>query len=256
MNNNLEYIDGLVSIITPVYNAERFIAETIKSVKMQTYDNWEMILVDDVSSDNSEKIIKEFQEKDKRIKYVKLNENSGAAVARNIGIEKAKGRYIAFLDSDDLWKREKLQKQIQFMKENDYGFTFTSYELMKEDGTKLDKMVKVPNKIDYNGLLKNTIIGCLTVIVDRDKVGDFKMPLIRKGQDTATWLSILKNHNYAYGLNEILGEYRVVNGSISSNKIGALKRTWRIYREVEHLNLAKSCFVFSCYVINAIKKRI
>lgn len=256
MNNNLEYIDGLVSIITPVYNAERFIAETIKSVQMQTYDNWEMILVDDVSSDNSEKIIKEFQEKDKRIKYVKLKENSGAAVARNKGIEKSKGRYIAFLDSDDLWKFEKLQKQIQFMKENDYGFTFTSYELMKEDGTKLDKVVKVPNKIDYNGLLKNTIIGCLTVTIDREKIGDFRMPLIRKGQDTATWLLILKNHNYAYGLNEVLAEYRVVNGSISSNKIGALKRTWKIYREVEDLNLTKSCFVFSCYIINALKKRI
>lgn len=255
MNNNLEYIDGLVSIITPVYNAERFIVETIKSVQRQTYDNWEMILVDDVSSDNSEKIIKEFQEKDKRIKYIKLKENSGAAVARNKAIEKSKGRYIAFLDSDDLWKCEKLQKQIQFMKENDYGFTFTSYELMKEDGTKLDKVVKVPNKIDYNGLLKNTIIGCLTVIVDREKIGDFRMPLIRKGQDTATWLKILKTYKYCYSLNENLADYRLVQGSISSNKIGALKRTWNMYKNIEKLPFTKCLYVFTCYTLNAIKKR-
>lgn len=255
MDKNLQYVDGLVSIITPVYNAEKFVAETIKSVQAQSYTNWEMILVDDVSSDNSEKIIKEFQEKDNRIKYIKLKENSGAAVARNMAIENAKGRYIAFLDSDDLWKPEKLEKQIKFMNDNNYGFTFTSYELMKEDGTKLNKLVKVPNRIDYDGLLKNTIIGCLTVVVDREIVGDFRMPLLRKGQDTATWLKILKTYEYCYGINENLAEYRLVQGSISSNKIGALKRTWNTYRNVERLNFIKCSYVFTCYTLNAIKKR-
>ncbi len=256
MIENLSYIDDLVSIITPVYNAERFVAETIKSVQAQTYTNWEMILVDDVSSDNSEKIIKEFQEKDNRIKYIKLKENSGAAVARNTAIENARGRYIAFLDSDDLWKSNKLETQINFMKENKYGFTFASYELMSEDGNNLNKVVKVPQKINYDGLLKNTIIGCLTVVIDRNLVGDFKMPLLRKGQDTATWLKILKNYKYAYGINENLANYRLVKGSISSNKIGALKRTWNTYRNVEKLSLIKAWYVFSCYVINALKKRV
>lgn len=254
MKNN--YIDDLVSIITPVYNAERFIEETIKSVQAQTYTNWEMILVDDLSSDNSESIIKKFQKQDDRIKYIKLKENSGAAVARNTAIENARGRYIAFLDSDDLWKYNKLEKQIDFMKSNNYGFTFTSYELMNEDGCNLNKIVKVPNKINYDGLLKNTIIGCLTVVIDRKLVGDFRMPLLRKGQDTATWLKILKSYEYAYSLKENLANYRLVEGSISSNKIGALKRTWNTYRKVEKLSLIKSIYVFGHYTINAIKKRV
>ena len=143
------------------------------------------------------------------------------------------------------------------MKEHKYGFTFTSYELMSEDGKNLNKIVQVPQKINYDGLLKNTIIGCLTVVIDRKLVGDFRMPLLRKGQDTATWLKILKNNcKYAYSMNENLANYRLVEGSISSNKIGALKRTWNTYRNVEKLSLIKSCYVFSFYVLNAIKKRI
>lgn len=256
MNSKDKYVDGLVSIITPVYNAEKFIEKTIKSVQIQTYTNWEMILVDDLSQDNSGEIIKKIQKNDNRIKYIKLKENSGAAVARNTAIENANGRYIAFLDSDDLWKRNKLEKQISFMKENNCGFTFTSYEIMSEEGINLNKIVQVPKKINYDGLLKNTIIGCLTVVIDRKLVGDFGMPLIRKGQDTATWLKILKNYEYAYGINENLANYRLVKRSISSNKIGALKRTWNTYRNVEKLSLIKSCYVFICYIINAIKKRM
>lgn len=252
----MEYIDDLVSIITPVYNADRFIKETIESVQQQTYKNWEMILVDDLSTDKSEEIIKSMQKEDSRIRYIKLKQNSGAAIARNIAIEKARGRYIAFLDSDDLWKYNKLEKQIKFMRENNYGFTFTSYELMSEDGTNLNKIVKVPQKINYDGLLKNTIIGCLTVVIDRELVLDFKMPLLRKGQDTATWLKILRNYPYAYSIDENLAKYRLVEGSISSNKLGALKRTWNTYRNVEKLSLIKSCYVFIYYIINAIKKRL
>lgn len=255
MDKQINYIGDLVSIITPVYNAEKFVEETIKSVQAQTYSNWEMILVDDLSTDRSEEIIKRIQNKDERIKYIKLNENSGAAVARNTAIENAKGRYIAFLDSDDLWKSTKLEKQLKFMKENNCGFTFTSYELMNEEGSNLNKVIKVPKRINYNGLLKNTIIGCLTVIIDRKLVGDFRMPLIRKGQDTATWLKILRSYEYAYGINENLANYRLVKGSISSNKLSALKRTWYIYRSVENITLVKSIYVFNCYVLRAIAKR-
>lgn len=249
--------DSLVSIITPVYNAERFIEETIKSVKAQTYSEWELILVDDYSTDNSNDIIMKYSKEDERIRYIKLEKNSGAAVSRNTAIANAKGRYIAFLDSDDIWYHNKLEKQINFMKREDIAFSFTSYELMKEDGTILNKVVKVPKEIDYNKYLKNTIIGCLTVVVDRFKIGDFKMPNIRSNQDMATWLYIMRDRGCnAYGLNECLAKYRLVNGSISNNKVKAAKSVWNVYRNIENLSIIKSSYVFIRYAISAILKRL
>lgn len=251
--------NALVSIITPVYNVEKFIAETIESVINQTYKEWELILVDDCSTDRSAAIIKLYSEKDSRIKYHKLEKNSGAAVARNTALRIAEGRYVAFLDSDDLWENSKLSIQLDFMKKNNIEFSFTDYSLITEDGNsynKLNKTITVPKIIDYNFLLKNTIILCSSVIIDRNIVGDFKMPLIRAGQDTATWLSILKKGYKAYGLNENLAKYRQVEGSISSNKIKAIKRTWNLYRNIEKLGLFRSMYYFSCYSFNAIKKRI
>ena len=245
-----------VSVITASYNAGRFIEETIKSVLEQTYDNLELIIVDDCSTDNTEEIVKKYMKIDLRVKFYKLEKNSGAAVVRNTALEKAKGRFIAFLDSDDVWDRDKLEKQINFMKKNNYGFSFTSYRLMNEKGILLNKEVRVPSQIKYEQLLKNTIIGCLTVIIDKDIIGDFRMPLVRAGQDTATWLSILRKGNIAYGYDEVLASYRLVDGSISSNKLKALKRTWNTYRKLENLNLIKSTYYFVYYVLNAIRKRI
>ncbi|MDM0469396.1 glycosyl transferase [Clostridium perfringens] len=244
-----------ISIITASYNAERFIKNTIESVLKQTYQNWEMIIIDDCSSDNTESIVNRYVELDKRIKFYKLEKNSGAAIARNLGINKANGEFIAFLDSDDLWDENKLEKQIEFMKERKIGFSFTGYRLMKENGELLNKEIMVPEKVDYNSLLKNTIIGCLTVMIDKRIIGEFKMPELRAGQDTATWLSILRKGNIAYGYNEILASYRLVNGSISSNKMKALKRTWNIYRNVENLSLYKSIYCFLFYSKNAFLKR-
>lgn len=246
----------LVSIVTPVYNSARFISETIDSIQSQTYSNWELLLIDDCSSDNSYEIIKNYMKDDDRIKYIKLEKNSGAAVSRNTGIKNAKGRFIAFVDSDDLWQSKKLEIQVKYMLKNKIAFSFTSYRYMKEDGTLTNKIAKAPNKINYNGLLKNTIIGCSTVLIDRYIMGDFTMPLVRRGQDTATWLQLLKREKYAYGINEALVNYRLVGNSISSNKIKALKRTWNTYRNVEKLGLLKSSYVFCFYVFNAIKKRI
>lgn len=248
--------EPLVSIITPVYNAEQFLSETIESVKNQTYQNWEMILVDDCSKDNSADIIKEFQNTDDRIKYIRLEKNSGASVSRNTGITNAKGRFIAFVDSDDIWNPDKLEKQVSYMLENKVGFTFTSYRYMKENGEPTNKVAKAPQKIDYNGLLKNTIIGCSTVVIDRDIVGSFEMPLVRRGQDTATWLKILRTEEFAYGIEEDLVKYRLVGDSLSSNKIKAIKRTWNTYRNVENLGIFKSCYVFCFYAFNAVKKRL
>ena len=246
----------LVSIITPVYNAEKFLSETIESVQKQTYNNWELLLIDDCSRDNSKQIIDEFRQNDKRIRYIKMEKNVGAAVTRNEGIKRASGRFIAFIDSDDIWEKDKLKSQVDYMLKENIGFTFTSYRYMKENGTKTNKVARAPFKIDYEGLLKNTIIGCSTVVIDKNIIGEFEMPLVRKGQDTATWLQILRKEKYAYGLSDVFVNYRLVDGSISSDKIKALKRTWNTYRNVEQLGIMKSSYVFCFYVANAIKKRL
>ncbi|APZ49225.1 glycosyl transferase [Jeotgalibaca sp. PTS2502] len=248
--------EELVSIVTPVFNAEKYIADTIQSVLNQTYENIELLLVDDCSRDLSREIIESLAINDSRIRYIRLQENSGAAVARNTGIKNAKGRYIAFIDSDDMWKADKLKKQLTFMQENDYPFTYTSYETITEEGHLKKGTVNVPEKISYTGLLKNTAIACSTVLIDREIIGDFRMPLVRKGQDTATWLLLLRNIPYAYGLNEVLTSYRKVPGSISSNKVDALKRTWNTYYRLEKLPFPKAAYYFSWYVWNALRKRI
>ena len=248
--------DNLVSIITPVYNAERFLKYTIESVLQQEYKEGEIILVDDCSTDNSENIIKEYIKKDNRIRYIKLEKNSGAAVSRNTAIKNARGRYIAFLDSDDIWTKNKLKVQIDFMKKNNIGFSFSSYQVMTEDGVLINRIIKVPKIIDYKEYLKNTIIGCLTVVIDRKICGNFSMVNIRKNQDMATWLSILKKGNIAYGINESLGIYRLVDGSISNNKFKAAKSVWYTYRSIEKLNFIKSSYYFIAYSYNAVKKRL
>lgn len=244
-----------LTVITPVYNAEEFLGETIESVLNQTYENFEYLLIDDCSTDSSAAIIKKYEEKDARIKYIKLNENSGAAVARNKGLEKARGRYIAFVDSDDIWYPEKLEKQLAFMQENNRAFTYTKYERISEKGEVLGTP-NFPKRLNYTGLLKNTAIACSTVVIDKKIIGDFRMPLVRKGQDTATWLQILKEHDYAYLLDEVLNQYRAREGSLSSDKFGALKRTWNTYRNLEELPLYKAIYYFVFYSLNAVKRRL
>lgn len=246
----------LVSIITPVYKAEKFIRETIQSVQEQTYENWEMILVNDVSPDKSVDIINEEATRDSRIRLLHLEENSGAAIARNTAINAAKGKFIAFLDSDDYWHPEKLERQIQYMIERDLPFSFTAYEIMTEDGTKTGKIVRVPEQIDYEGLLRNTIIGCLTVVLDKEKIGKIEMVNIRTRQDLVLWLDILKRGHIAYGLNEVLAYYRKVEGSISSNKFKTAQRNWKVYREIEGLSLLKSVFVFLSYAYHGFRKSL
>lgn len=247
----------LISIISPVYNAEKFLQATIDSVQNQTFRDWEYLLVDDCSSDMSADIIKKYQEEDSRIKLVQLEKNSGAAVARNTGLEQAKGRYIAFIDSDDCWANDKLAEQLTFMQTENHGFTYTNFALIGEDGAIIKEKVNLPKSLNYHGLLKNTAIACSTVMIDRQVVGDFRMPLVRKGQDTATWLKIMRETKItAYGIDQVLNYYRQVEGSISSNKIGALKRTWNTYRNLEKLPLPKAVYYFSHYVIQAILRRL
>lgn len=247
---------SLVSIIMPSFNSSLFIEDSIKSVLNQSYKNWELIIVDDFSKDNSVEIINSFVQKDSRIIAKYLNKNSGAAIARNIGLNLAKGNYIAFLDSDDLWKPNKLETHIKFMVENNYSMTYSNYELINEKGIKLNKEIKVPSSITYDQYLKNTIIGCLTVVINRDIVGDFHMPNIRTSQDMATWLQILKNGYTAYGIKQSLAYYRLVASSNSSKKIKAAKDVWKVYRDIENLSLFYSCVCFLGYVLNALIKRL
>ena len=248
----------LVSIITPVYNCENYIRETVDSVRNQTYKNWEMLLVDDCTPDRSAEIAKAYAEIDDRIKYIKLKENSGAAVARNTGLANAKGRYIAYLDADDIWHPDKLEKQIEFMNKNGYGFTCCDYEVITDDGQSLNKFVSMPETISYDGLLRNTIIQTVGVIVDT-KIVDKKyleMPLVRRGQDMGTWLQILKNGYEFHGQNEVLAKYRRVKNSLSSNKLKAMKRTWNLYRKVEKLSIVRSAWCFVGYAYHAAQKRV
>lgn len=232
----------LVSVITPTFNCGAYILETIRSVQAQTFDNWEMIIVDDCSTDDTKEIVGQACEKDPRIKYVRLKTNSGAAVARTEAMKLAKGNYMAFLDSDDLWKPEKLEKQLAFMEENRYPFTATAYEKIDESGRKLNKIVNVIDRTSYNRLLLDCPIGNSTVMYDVDKMGKFEVPNIKKRNDDALWLKMLKQEKYIYGLQEVLMEYRVRPNSISSNKLSLVKYHWKLYREIEHLSVLRSAF--------------
>ena len=247
-----------VSIITPVYNCERYIRQTINSVLEQTYEEWELILVDDCSPDGSKEIIKQYQKNDSRIRYVRLKNNRGAALARNVGLKVSTGRFVAYLDADDVWLPCKLEKQVKFMKDNDLQFSCCDYEEIDENGESLNKIVHMPKTITYNQLLRNTIIQTVGVIADTDKVDKrlLVMPNVRRGQDSATWLKMLRNGVSFVGQNEVLAQYRRAPGSLSSNKFKAMKRTWYLYRKVEKLSLIKSASCMIGWAYHACAKRV
>lgn len=245
---------NLVSIITPMYNSEKYIGITIESALNQTYKDWEMIIVDDCSSDNSPKIVKEYAKNDERIKYIKTDSNKGVSNARNIALKMANGQFISFLDSDDIWDEDKLKKQVDFMKKNKCTISFTAYELIDENNEKLNKIINVPKIVDYNTLLKGNILGCLTVMIDKSKLDfEIKMSGVRH-EDYVLWLSILKKGHIAYGINEVLAEYRKSITSLSGNKIKSAIWTWKIYRNIEQIPLYKCIYYFIHYGINGIKK--
>ncbi|WP_271400377.1 glycosyltransferase family 2 protein [Salinicoccus roseus] len=246
----------VISVITPAYNSERFIKTTIQSVLDQTYQNWEMVIVDDQSKDNTVRYVKEMQEKDNRIRLIELEENSGSAVARNTALENAQGRYIAFLDSDDSWMPEKLEQQLAFMQERDIAFSFTSYVRTLEDGVVTDYVSKTPRKVDWDALMKRCVIGCLTVMLDTQKTGPVRMVNIRTRQDYALWLELTRRGFKAHGLKKVLAKYRVVGGSISSNKLKAAKRNWYLFRHIESLSLLKTLWYFGHYAVIAVKDLI
>lgn len=245
-----------VSIITPSYNSSLFIEECVQSVLCQSFNDWELLIVDDCSKDNSVSLIESITKGDSRIKLIALDENVGAAEARNVAIRQAQGKYIAFLDSDDVWKSDKLEKQIAFMKSENIAFSFTSYQPMSENGHDFYAVIQAPKSISYQQYLRNTIIGCLTVIIDREKTDDFEMPNIRSSHDMALWLQIMKRGFKAYGLQENLASYRIVSSSNTAKKWKAAKEVWDVYRKVEKLSIIYSAFNFLGYAFNAVKKRM
>lgn len=222
---------GLVSIITPSYNCSQFIGETIESIQAQTYQNWELLITDDCSSDNSREVINDYVSRDSRIKLLKLDKNSGAGVARNNSIKEAKGRFIAFCDSDDRWYPEKLEKQLAFMEANDCVLSYSSYDVCDEEG-RICGYVKCRKSLNKAKILQDNGIGCLSAIYNADKIGKYYMPKIRKRQDWCLWISIINDHKKALGIQEPLALYRDRSCSISSNKIEMLKYNYRVYREV------------------------
>ena len=247
----------LVSIITPTYNSKEFIREAIQSVQSQTYEYWEMLIVDDASSDDTCKIVSNFVENDERITLIKQSQNGGAAVARNVAINKAKGRYIAFLDSDDIWMEEKLERQLALFKKTNSPLIYSMYEKIDQFGCKTGRIVTVPARIDYAGLLNATVIATVTAIYDTDRVGRVLMPDIRRRQDYALWLRILRKGGEAHAVMEPLAYLRKRPRSISSNKISGIKSIWAVYREIEKLSVSESLFHFCNYAFRAfLKSRI
>ena len=241
-----------VSIIIPMYNSAKHIEKCINSVINQTYTNIEIIVVDDNSSDNSAGIIE--SKYDNRIKIIKLNNNVGAASARNIGIDASTGDLICFLDSDDYWVLDKLEKQVNFIEKNNYVFIYSDYAYLKNE--KVNHIAHVPKSITYKKALKNTTIFTSTVMFNMEYLSkaDIHMPNVKKGQDTATWWQVLKKGYTAYAINEVLAYYRVGEKSLSSNKIKALKRTWNLYKR-ENITYFKKIYYFNCYLWNAVKRR-
>ncbi len=249
--------NGLISIVVPVYQVERFIQETIESVQKQTYENWELLLVDDCSKDKSCALIEEKAAKDERIRLIRQETNQGAAAARNSGIRHAEGRYLCFLDSDDLWDHDKLECELQFMQEKQAGFVFTGYEFADEYGKGLGKIVRVPEEISYSEALKNTTIFTSTVMIDRSKIKDedIFMPKIAS-EDTATWWHLLKVYGKAYGLDKNLVKYRRSANTLSSNKVEAIKRIWKLYRKQERLNVIYSAYCMCFWALRAVLRRV
>ncbi len=245
----------LVSIVTPVFNSANFLPETLNSIRTQTFEDFEHLVVDDGSTDESVSILERYASQDVRIRIIRLKGNNGPAKARNAAIESARGRYIAFVDSDDLWLPQKLELQLAFMAEKQAPVSFTSYLKMTEGGVNTGGIVKAMAMVSYKNLLKSNFIGCSTAIYDTQLVGKVFMPDILKRQDYGLWLKIAKAGHIAYGMSTPLVRYRLRENSVSSNKFVAAKYHWKVLREVETVGLIRSVFYFIQYAYLGIRKQ-
>ena len=252
-------MSDLVSIIVPVYNVENFIGQTMDCVLAQTYRSWELLLVEDCSTDSTAALIRQYMERtgDPRIRLISQASNGGAARARDRGLMEAKGRFVSYLDADDLWEPEKLEKELAFMKEKDAAFAFTGYEFADETGKGMGKVVHVPEMLTYKQALSNTTIFTTTVMFDLEKLKkeQLEMPVM-KSEDTALWFRVLRSGVTAYGLDDNLVKYRRAGKSLSSNKLEAIRRIWNLYRRAEGMNVINSAWHFCFWALRAVKRRI
>ena len=258
-------MEPMISVVIPVYNSQSFIKETILTVVNQSFSNWELILVDDKSVDQSVSVIRNTIKELEQNRTIKLGQirlleevtNHGAYFVRNLGVDAAKGRYLCYLDADDLWKPEKLEMQLAFMQKNEIAFSFTSYEFADTKGIGTGKVAWVPKELTYKKALKNTIIFTSTVMFDLTKIEKemIKMPAIGS-EDTATWWKILSKGYHAYGIHEVTTLYRRSEGTLSSNKGRGIVRIWNLYRKVAHLNVLKSSYYFCHFAVNATLRRL
>ncbi|MEO6175949.1 MAG: glycosyltransferase family 2 protein [Flavobacterium circumlabens] len=239
----------LVSIIIPTYNTEKFIESTLQSVQKQTYKIWEMILVDDASTDQTVAIIERYAQKDDRIKLFKLSKNSGNGFARNVAVEKATGKYIAYLDADDVWLPEKLEKQIDFLKANNLPFTFSFYDCIDEEGNNLHRRVEAPLNLTYRQLFFCNYVGNLTAIYDAEYFGKITLPASQKRQDWRLWLTIVKQIKTTKPVPEPLAFYRIRKDSISSSKFKLIKHNFEVYRQFHGYNSVSSVFLMIRFLI-------
>ena len=252
-------VNETVSIIVPVYNAEKFIVETMEHVAAQTYEDWELLLVVDGCGDDCARVIREYQKStgEKRLRLMVNEENMGAARSRNRGLLAARGRYIAYVDADDLWRPEKLERQLQYMREKQAAFVFTGYEFADEEGAGTGRVVHVPSRLTYREALKNTTIFTSTVMFDTQRIPRemLEMPEI-KSEDTALWWKVLREGHTAWGLDQNLVLYRRPRQSLSSNKLEAVRRIWNLYRRAEGLSVPYSLYNFCFWAWRAVMRRI
>mgnify|MGYP004627410197 CR=1 FL=1 len=250
-----QYEAGMVSVITPVYNAGKVIGKTLESIFNQTYTNIEIVLVDDCSKDNSCEVIEQYKATHPEIVYYCQETNQGAGAARNKALELARGQYVAFLDADDIWHPEKIERQIELLERKNGAFSYTAIQMIDENDNIVKMKRKVREQIDYKFLLHNTMIATSTVVIDRSKLGDFRMPLRRGGQDYATWLMLLRDGTIAYGIDEALEDYRVGNrDSLAGKKGKSVRQVWEIQTQDEGINKFFAAFNVFCFCINAAKK--
>lgn len=246
----------LISIIMPAYGSAKHIGDSIRSVQTQTYPHWELLITNDCSPDNLEEVVLSFAKLDPRIRYFCLPTNSGPAAARNNSISHSKGRYLAFLDSDDCWAPSKLESQLKFMNTNHFYFTFTNYQRMDTDGNLYDFVNSCPSRVTYKTILKDTCITTSTVMLDRQHIQEIKLSEGWGYDDYVLWLDILRQGIEAHCLRENLVQYRVMEKSVSSNKLRAAKWVWNIHRKHEKLGILPSSIYLLCYAANAFFKRI
>lgn len=245
-----------VSVIMPMYNAELYVEQAVQSVITQTFTNWELIVVDDCSSDSSYTIVERYAKQDDRIHLYSTDKPSGSpTLPRNIGLEKSVGRYIAFLDSDDVWLPNKLEEQLPLFEDPNVTVVFSYYQKMDCQGKLSSKIIKSPDQVNYEQLLRGNVIGNLTAMYDSLMVGKVLFRHVGH-EDYAFWLSILRRGGIAKNTAKVHGYYRITANSLSSNKFKAMLWNWNIFRNVEHLNLLKASYCFVCYSIKGFKKAL